>query len=67
MNLRHIYNDHVNTDMTFNEFKNLCLECWNSGKFGTIVIDKDSDISNGRYRKNFDHFLIYRQANNDKN
>ena len=58
MNLKHIYNDHVNTDMTFNDFKRLCQECWNFSKYGIIVIDKDSDIGKGRYRKNFHHFLI---------
>ncbi|EZA50294.1 hypothetical protein X777_11305 [Ooceraea biroi] len=27
-NLRHVYNDHVNTDMTFEEFVALCRDCW---------------------------------------
>lgn len=58
MNLRHIYNDHVNTDMTFTEFKNLCLKCWRDGKHGFIVIDKDGDVEKGRYRKGFDCFAI---------
>lgn len=29
LNLKHIYNDHVNSDMSFNEFKKLSACCWN--------------------------------------
>ena len=57
-NLRHIYNDHINTDITFASFKSIFQECWNDCKYGFIVIDKDSEINNGRYRKHFDKFLI---------
>ena len=59
MNLKHIYNDHVNSDMTFAQFKDLCLKCWNNAKFGFMVIDKGSDMGNGRYRKNFDQYLEF--------
>ena len=52
MNLRHIYQDHVNTDLPFEKFREMCLICWNE-KFGFLVIDKDSDLNNGRYRKGF--------------
>ena len=58
MNLKHIYSNHVNTDMTFKEFQNLCLNCWKDGNHGFIVIDKDRDVGNGRYRKGFDCFAI---------
>lgn len=57
MNLKHIYNDHVNTDMTYTQFKNLCLACWNGDKYSFVVIDKDSELNNGRYRKGFDCFI----------
>lgn len=57
MNLKHIYNDHVNTDMTYEQFKNLCSACWRDGKFSFVVIDKDSEINEGRYRKGFDCFV----------
>jgi Poxvirus A32 protein len=53
MNLQHIFSDHVSPDMTFQEFKNMCAMCWDD-KFGFLVIDKDRDIKNGRYRKGFD-------------
>lgn len=56
LNLKHVYADHVNTDMHFEKFKELCSLCWND-KYGFLVIDKDNDLDNGRYRKCFDHFI----------
>jgi len=38
-NLKHIYNDHVNTDMSYDEFCALCRDCWQQ-KYGFLVIDK---------------------------
>ena len=58
VNLKHIYEDHVNTDLTFNEFRNLCSDCWKNDKYGFIVIDKDRVINEGHYRKGFDSFAI---------
>lgn len=58
-NLRHIYNDHVNTDMTFNTFQNMCLHVWGKGKNKFIVIDKDNDVNKGRYRSGFDTFIKF--------
>lgn len=55
-NLKHIYDDHVNVDMSFSKFKELCLICWKD-KFGFLVIDKDSNINSGRYRKGFDSYI----------
>ena len=56
MNLRHVYDDHVNTNMSYTQFKNLCLLCWKN-KYGFIVIDKNNEIDTGRYRKGFDCFV----------
>lgn len=57
VNLKHIYDDHVNSDIAFAKFKDLCRTCWED-KHGFIVIDKDRQINNGRYRKGFDCFAI---------
>lgn len=57
MNLRHIFNDHINTDMTFDDFRKICAECWKE-KYGFVVIDKDSTIKCGRYRKGLDSFIM---------
>lgn len=57
MNLRHVFNDMgIECDMKFNHFKLFCLECWKD-KYGFVVIDLDSDVNNGRYRKGFSSYL----------
>lgn len=58
MNLRHIYKDHVNTDMSYEKFKNLCTSCWKDDEHSFLVIDKDSKHDHGRYRSGFDKFII---------
>lgn len=57
LNLQHVHADHVNTDMTYQEFKNICNICWKDDKYSTLIIDKDSEIKNGRYRKGFDCYM----------
>ena len=56
-NLKHVYNDHVNTDMSYEDFCALCRNCWQR-EYGFAVIDKDSAMSNGRYRKGFNEFAV---------
>lgn len=56
-NLKHIYNDHVNADMSFEKFKELCGKAW-AEKFGFLVIMKDQAIKDGRYRIGFDKFVL---------
>lgn len=55
-NLKHIYDDHVNVDMTFQQFKDMCSCCWKK-KYDFLVIDKDSEPAFGRYRKGFDCYI----------
>lgn len=57
LNLRHVYNDHVNTDMPFDVFKKVCAKGWSSKRHGFIVVDKDRDLNGGRYRVGFDTFV----------
>jgi Poxvirus A32 protein len=57
LNLKHIYNDHINSDMSFEMFKNICKICWKEN-YGFLVIDKDSQIDKGRYRKGMDNFIL---------
>ncbi|EZA50296.1 hypothetical protein X777_11282, partial [Ooceraea biroi] len=47
MNLKHVYNDYVNTDMTYDDFCALCRACWQR-KYGFVIIDKNSPLENGR-------------------
>lgn len=56
-NLKHIYNDHIGNDMSFQQFKDVCSLCWKQ-KYGFLVIDKECDRDDGRYRKGFDNFLV---------
>lgn len=58
VNLKHLYDDHVNSDMTYARFKDLCAQCWSDVNHGFLMIDKDSPINAGRYRKGFDQFAI---------
>lgn len=57
MNFKYVYNDHVNTNMKFHDFKRMCSLCWKDEYeflVITLSIDKGSDIRNGgRYRKGF--------------
>lgn len=56
-NLKHIYNDYgISGDMKFDEFHNMCNTIWRD-KYEFVVIDADSEVDNGRYRKGFDHFI----------
>ena len=57
VNLKHIYADHVNTDMTYAQLDDLCSKCWRNDSHGFVTIDKDRSIDNGRYRKGFDYKL----------
>lgn len=57
LNLKHVYNDMgVASDMNFVEFRKFCLECWKN-KYGFAVIDLDSNVNVGRYRKGFSEYL----------
>lgn len=57
MNLKHIYQAHVGTDMSFNDFVNICADCWNHTQYGFLVIDKTRKLNDGRYRRNFQEYL----------
>lgn len=56
-NLRHVFNDAVSPDMSFEKFCQMCSECWNE-RYSFVVIDLDSEIDKGKYRRNFNEFII---------
>lgn len=58
LNLKHIYMDHVASDMSFDDFKRLCKTCFNTSEHACLVIDKDSPLERGRYRCNIDSFIV---------
>ena len=58
MNLKHAYVEHVSTDMSYSEFKSFCTKCWQRSRFDFIVISKEDERDNGRYRFGFDMFVV---------
>lgn len=58
INLKHIYDEHVNTDMTWQQFREMCSKIW-TDPFSFLVINKDCLKNNGCYRKNFDIFVMF--------
>jgi len=57
-NLKHVYNEHCSGDMSYSEFKDFTASCWSRGRFEFIVINKDCERDNGRYRLGFDTFVV---------
>ena len=57
LNLKHIYDEHVNHDMSFSDFKKMCANCWNKSQHSFILICKDSNLNGGRYRCGLDTFI----------
>jgi GTPase SAR1 family protein len=57
-NLKHVYLDHCSGDMKYSDFKDFCTSCWRKGRFEFVVISKDCERDNGRYRHGFDKFVI---------
>lgn len=55
-NLKHIFNNHISPDMTFDQFTNICSIAWKN-KNNFVVTCKDFDFNKGRYRINFDSFV----------
>lgn len=56
-NLRHAFDEHVTPDVSYDKFKELCSLCWNE-PHGFLVIAKDFNLNNGRYRRGFDKYII---------
>lgn len=48
--LKHIYDDHTNVDMAFQQYKDICAYFLRE-KYGFLVIGKDCEVNNDRYRR----------------
>lgn len=57
INMKHVYDEHVNTDMSWTKFKEMCSKIW-CEPYNYLVINKDCDKNKGRYRKKFDIFVV---------
>lgn len=58
VNLKHIYEEHVNTDMSWFDFREMCSKIW-CDPYSYLVINKDCVKNNGCYRNKFDTFVIF--------
>lgn len=58
INLKHVYDEHVGTDMSWSTFKEMCTKIWNE-PYNYVVINKDCKKNEGCYRNNFDTFVIF--------
>jgi len=56
LNLRHIYDDHVSGEMSWNNFKSMCNKCWNTEKYGFLSIFKDEE---GKFRRGLDEYIYW--------
>ena len=56
-NLNHIFDDHVASDMTKEEFRQLCKTAWEK-QHGFVIIDISSKKHNGKNRSELDEFYI---------
>ena len=56
-NLNHIFDDHVGSDMTKEEFRQLCKTAWEK-QHGFVIIHLSSRKHDGKYRSGFDDFYI---------
>ena len=56
-NLNHICDDHVGSDMTKEEVRQLCKTAWEK-QYGFVIIDLSSKKNNGKYRSGMDKFYI---------
>lgn len=58
VNMEYVNYDNILLDISYKEFKKLCLLCW-VDRYGFVVIVKDFESNDGRYRKNFiKHIMI---------
>ena len=55
--LNHIFDDHVGSDMTKEDFRQVCKTAWEK-LHGFIIIDLSIKKNNGKYRSGLDEFYI---------
>ena len=56
-NLNHIFEGHVGSDMTREEFRQICKVAWKK-QHGFVIIDLSSKKHNGKYGSELDEFYI---------
>ena len=56
-NLNHIFDDHLGSDMTKEELRQLCKTAWEK-QHRFVIIDLSSNKHDGKYRSGLDEFYI---------
>ena len=56
-NLKHIFDDHVGSEMTKEESRQLCKTAWEK-QHGFVIIDLSSKKHDGMYGSGLDEFYI---------
>lgn len=57
LNVKHVYDDHVTSDMSLDYFREMCRACWEGNKYGHLIIDSNSQPEEGRYRRGLDEYI----------
>lgn len=58
LNLKHVYDDHLSSDLSFSTFQSICKFAWNN-PFGFLIIDSEKSIYKGKLRTSFHHFITF--------
>jgi len=59
--MKHIFLEHVGSELSFEQFKELCHACWRE-KYGFLTINKDD----GTYRKGLDQIFVINESDREK-
>lgn len=57
VNLKHVYEEHVGSDMSWTQFREMCSAVWKK-PYAYVVINKDCKRNEGCYRMKFDTFIV---------
>lgn len=57
LNLKHIYDNNI-FDITFDKFTDICRYAWSGDRHSFLTICHDFETNEGRYRQNFDRYII---------
>jgi len=56
INLKHIYEEHISNDVSWQKFKTICNKCWNYKQFGFLSFFKNEV---GRFRRGLDEYIYW--------
>jgi hypothetical protein len=60
LNLKHINDEFVGGDFSFDEFSSICSDCWNQD-YGFITTDLTRKRDDGKYRNKIKYFIVFEE------